>query len=304
MIVVLVGRTASGKSSIADSLCESDKHYHKIVTYTTRPMREGEKQDVDYHFISDNEFEQMKLNKQFTEYKQYNTSHGVWKYGSVISGEQELSKEYYVIILTPQGLRDVSKTFSNYVAFHISVSLQEQLKRLKGRGDEEAQILKRLQNDNVDFRNVMDLVDFNFYSVTSSVSIADAIRAFMADMERVRAITLRHFNLVNAKISERSYTKDLGAYILNNWNKGQKELEDKEKTKSDSLTYSENSFRQSITELQEEQLRLLDKIDEINKDIQERYNRYADTEAKYSIEKVLIDNLYAIRVKAKENNND
>lgn len=300
MIVVLFGRTASGKSSIATALCRSSKHYHKIITYTTRPMRKGEEQDVDYHFISDDEFEQMKHDHQFIEYKQYDTSHGIWKYGSVISYEQARSKEYYVIILTPQGLRDVSKTFSNYVAFHISVSLQEQLKRLQERGDEKAQILKRLQNDSVDFQNIMDLVDFNYYSVGSAIDIADMIRSFMSDTERVRAITLRHFNLISVRESERFYERDLKNHIGDNWNEGQKKLEDKK----ESFTYSENSFRQSITELQEEQLRLLDKIDEINKEIQERYDKYADTESKYIVGKVPVNNLYVVRVKQKENDND
>ena len=52
MIIVLVGKTASGKTTVANELC---KHhgYKRIVTYTTRPMRKNEVQDVDYHFISD-----------------------------------------------------------------------------------------------------------------------------------------------------------------------------------------------------------------------------------------------------------
>ena len=131
-------------------------------------MRENEVQDVDYHFISDEQFNEMVKNNEFKEYKRYNTAHGVWSYGSVITFEQELSDDCYVIILTPQGLRDLSKRMSRYIAFYLNVSLESQLERLKKRGDEEQQIIKRLINDAKDFENVLDIVDYSFCTDISS----------------------------------------------------------------------------------------------------------------------------------------
>ena len=198
MIVVLVGKTASGKTTVANELC---KHhgYKRIITYTTRPMRENEVQDVDYHFISDEQFNKMVENNEFTEYKRYNTAHGVWSYGSVVTSEQELSDDCYVIILTPQGLRDLSKKISRYVAFYLDVSLESQLERLKNRGDEEQQIIKRLINDAKDFENVLDIVDYSFYTddaLSSPQGIASMITTFMSDQKMIDAFTMRHFNLL------------------------------------------------------------------------------------------------------------
>lgn len=198
MIVVLVGKTASGKTTVANELC---KHhgYKRIITYTTRPMRENEVQDVDYHFISDEQFNKMVENNEFTEYKRYNTAHGVWSYGSVVTSEQELSDDCYVIILTPQGLRDLSKKISRYVAFYLDVSLESQLERLKKRGDEEQQIIKRLINDAKDFENVLDIVDYSFYTddaLSSPQGIASMITTFMSDQKMIDAFTMRHFNLL------------------------------------------------------------------------------------------------------------
>ena len=42
MIIVLVGESASGKSTIEKLIQERDKSFTKIVSYTTRPMRDGE----------------------------------------------------------------------------------------------------------------------------------------------------------------------------------------------------------------------------------------------------------------------
>ena len=199
MIIVLVGKTASGKTTVANELCENHG-YKRIITYTTRPMRDNEVQDVDYHFISDEQFNKMIENNEFTEYKRYDTAHGVWSYGSVITSEQELSDDCYVIILTPQGLRDLSKKMSRYIAFYLNVSLESQFERLKKRGDEEQQIIKRLQNDAKDFENVFDIVDYNFYTDVLSSSpqrVANMIRNFISD-SITDYLMERHFNLLLA----------------------------------------------------------------------------------------------------------
>ena len=197
MIIVLVGKTASGKTTIANELCKNHG-YKRIITYTTRPMRENEVQDVDYHFISDEQFNEMVKNNEFTEYKRYNTAHGVWSYGSVITSEQELSDDCYVIILTPQGLRDLSRKMSRYIAFYLNVSFESQLERLKKRADEEQQIIKRLKNDAKDFENVVDIVDCSFCTdILLPQRAANIISNFISD-PITDGLMERHGNLLLA----------------------------------------------------------------------------------------------------------
>ena len=215
MIIVLVGKTASGKTTVANELCKNHG-YKRIITYTTRPMRDNEVQDVDYHFISDEQFNKMVENNEFTEYKRYNTAHGVWSYGSVITSEQELSDDCYVIIFTPQGLRDLSKKMSRYIAFYLNVSFESQLERLKKRGDEEQQIIKRLINDAKDFENVFDIVDYNFYTDVLSSSpqrVANMIRNFISD-SITDYLMERHFNLLLAYDKDNIAKQKLIEYIL------------------------------------------------------------------------------------------
>ena len=66
-IIVLAGKSASGKNFAARKLEEYG--YKTIVTYTTRPTRKGEKQDITYHFISDEEFKQKIDEGFFAEWK-------------------------------------------------------------------------------------------------------------------------------------------------------------------------------------------------------------------------------------------
>ena len=213
MIVVLVGKTASGKTTVANELC---KHhgYKRIVTYTTRPMRENEVQDVDYHFISDEQFNKMVENNEFTEYKRYNTAHGVWSYGSVVTSEQELSDDCYVIILTPQGLRDLSKKMSQYIAFYLNISFESQLERLKKRGDEEQQIIKRLKNDAKDFENVLDIVDYSFCTdISLPQEVANAVSNFISASITDKLME-RHFNLLLVYDSDNIANQKLIEYLI------------------------------------------------------------------------------------------
>ena len=212
MIIILVGKTASGKTTVANELC---KHhgYKRIITYTTRPMRENEVQDVDYHFISDEQFNKMVENNEFTEYKRYNTAHGVWSYGSIITLEQEYSDDCYVIILTPQGLKDLSKKISRYIAFYLNVDFKTQLERLKKRGDEEQQIIKRLKNDAKDFKNVVDIIDYSFCTdISSPQRVADAISSFIS-VSITDKLMERHFNLLLVYNSDNIANQKLIEYL-------------------------------------------------------------------------------------------
>ena len=124
----------------------------------------------------------------------------MWSYGSVVTFEQELSDDCYVIILTPQGLRDLSKKMSRYIAFYLNVSFESQLERLKKRADEEQQIIKRLQNDAKDFENVLDIVDYSFCTdgaFSSPQRVANMISNFISD-SITDYLMERHFNLLLA----------------------------------------------------------------------------------------------------------
>ena len=65
-MIVLVGASASGKTEIA-KLIIKNHGFEKMVTTTTRPMRVGEVKDVDYHFLTKEEFLKSEFGKDFSE---------------------------------------------------------------------------------------------------------------------------------------------------------------------------------------------------------------------------------------------
>ena len=99
-MIVLMGKTCSGKSSIVKELKKYG--FHQILTTTTRPVRAGEIQDIDYHFTSEDDFLDKVAHGYFAEYKAYDTKFGIWYYGLSREDIENAGKKD-IVILTPDG---------------------------------------------------------------------------------------------------------------------------------------------------------------------------------------------------------
>lgn len=162
-MIVIIGKTASGKTTIVDVLC---KKYgmSDVVTYTTRPKRRGEKQGKTYHFISEEDFKNKVDDGFFAEWKTYNTEFGDWYYGSSLE-DLENADDDTVIILTPDGYRDVVRRLQNKPkSIYIYANNATIKERLKKRGDNKEEAQRRVEHDNADFKGVENEVDVIFYN--------------------------------------------------------------------------------------------------------------------------------------------
>ena len=158
-MIILLGKTASGKDTIQRYLV-NNYGYKKLVTYTTRPMRPGEIQNVTYHYISEDEFIEKIQQGFFLEYKVYNTEFGDWYYGSA-KEDYKNADDKTIIILTPQGYLDLLCKIKNikHDAIYIKCSIAEIQKRLTNRGDYTKEAERRMLSDISDFQFVEDIAD-------------------------------------------------------------------------------------------------------------------------------------------------
>lgn len=183
-ILILVGKTASGKDTILNQLVK--KHgYKKIVTYTSRPMRKGEKQDVTYHFISSQEFQKMIGQGLFAEYKTYNTEFGVWYYGTAME-DLKKTDDKTVVILTPDGYRDIKgKVDGKVVSIYLYANNATIKKRLIARGDDPKEAERRVLHDNDDFKGIENEVDRIVYN-NESDTIDGAVQKILKYVGEVK----------------------------------------------------------------------------------------------------------------------
>ena len=98
-IICLMGKSSSGKDTIYKNLME-DKSLglRKLTPYTTRPMREGEQEGVEYHFTDEAGLARLQEEDRVIEIRAYDTVYGVWKYFTVWEEQMNLERESYCLI--------------------------------------------------------------------------------------------------------------------------------------------------------------------------------------------------------------
>lgn len=168
-IVVLVGGSGSGKSTIAMEL--EKRGFCRLVTTTTRPMREGEVNHVHYHFVSYEEF--WKIDR--VEENEYV---GHW-YG-LSKAEVDAKMELYdnlVIVMDENGAKAMKKEYGNIVhVVFITISPEVMKERMIKRGDSKRQIWERLKRayDFNEFESP-DIADLTINNVNLEESIKKII---------------------------------------------------------------------------------------------------------------------------------
>lgn len=177
MIVIIIGKTASGKTTIVNELT-SKYGYKSVITFTTRPIREGEEQDVTYHFISDNDFQNKIKENFFAEWKSYDTKFGTWYYGTAME-DIKSAIEDTIVILSPDGYREIADKLPNgSKAIYIYANNATIRERLLKRGDNREEAQRRLEHDNQDFKGIENEVDKIFYNNNRN-SINDVIKKIL-----------------------------------------------------------------------------------------------------------------------------
>ena len=95
-------------------------------------MREGEIQDITYHYISENDFLQKIESGFFAEWKKYDVNGETWYYGSAKEDLKKADKNT-IIILTPEGVRDIRDNDIDPTVIYLYTNLETIKKRLMKR---------------------------------------------------------------------------------------------------------------------------------------------------------------------------
>ncbi len=97
-IICLMGKSSTGKDTIYKSLLEDDSlGLRRIVPYTTRPIRDGEQNGVEYFFTDEAGFQRLKEQGKVVEDRAYQTYHGLWRYFTVDDGQIKPGQDYILI---------------------------------------------------------------------------------------------------------------------------------------------------------------------------------------------------------------
>ena len=183
-MLVISGKSSSGKDLVVKKLVE--KCYSRIVRYTTRPKRKGEQQDITYHFITREEFNQKIEEGFFAEYQSYNTEFGVWYYGTSFEDLHNANNKS-VIILEPQSYRDIKDESPNkdITCIYLYANNSTIKKRLEKRGDNPNEVIRRMESDNEDFKAFENEVDRIVYN-NDGTNIDEVVSKILKYLEEVK----------------------------------------------------------------------------------------------------------------------
>lgn len=149
VIVALLGKSGSGKSTLERKF--ESLGFSRIISYTTREMREGEQNHRDYHFVSKEQFDNLVKSNIIIESVIYNNNF----YGA----PKPVGSDKYVVVLEPDGMAKFKQLYGNQV---ISVyldtpddTIDERLDIRNDTPDRES----RKSEDNLKFADIKSKVD-------------------------------------------------------------------------------------------------------------------------------------------------
>lgn len=134
-MICIVGASGSGKDTLLNIF--EKLGFKRVVSHTTRPKRSGEINGVNYHFVSEEKFDQLEKDGQFVETTKYH----LWRYGVLA----KYCTRDAVFVIEPIGLENLKIAMGTKDLFVIKIDTDEHIRlaRLKARGDDPEEVQRR-----------------------------------------------------------------------------------------------------------------------------------------------------------------
>jgi len=184
----LMGKSASGKDTIYKKVKEEMPELKPIVIYTTRPIREGETEGVEYYFVDESKLQELEQAGKVIELRAYNTVHGVWKYFTVDDGQFD-REDHLIAIGTLESYVQLRKYFGDEKLIPIYVEVEDGIRLERALAREKAQkvpkyeeLCRRFLADAADFTEEK-LQEAGITRRFANVSMAECVQEIVANIK-------------------------------------------------------------------------------------------------------------------------
>ena len=161
-VIALVGASSSGKDTLFRNVCALTSKVTPLISTTSRPMRNGEKEGREYNFVSKEEMNKMLNEDKFVEVRAYNVATlETWYYGLEKDSIDLESNNTYIVIVDIEGLKKIKKYLSenglrdNLVSVFVDCSAHIRMQRALSREgkmtDEQIKEVCRRNISDMDF---------------------------------------------------------------------------------------------------------------------------------------------------------
>ena len=139
-IYYIMGKSATGKDTVYKELLKMIPALKKIILYTTRPIRDGEKHGVEYYFASLEELKTLKMSGRLIELRTYQTTMGPWNYFTMDDGQFDLdSGNSYLMIGTLESYEKLVGYFGQQALVPLYIEVPDGKRLLRALKREEQQ---------------------------------------------------------------------------------------------------------------------------------------------------------------------
>lgn len=162
-IFVIIGKSATGKDTLyAKIMKEPGLGLKTLVSYTTRPMREGEQDGREYFFKTVEEFRELSEAGKIIEHRVYHTVYGDWYYFTALDDQIDLCSADYLVIQTLEAYLGIKRFYEEkgmsdvVIPLYIEVTDRERIERALAREDSQPEprireLCRRFLADDADF---------------------------------------------------------------------------------------------------------------------------------------------------------
>lgn len=158
-IFYIMGKSSSGKDSVFKEIKKRHPELGEIVLYTTRPIRAGETDGVEYHFTDEEGLHSLEAAGRVIEQRAYETKCGIWRYFTADDGQIDLTADkHYLVIGTLESYAAMRKYFGGeavvplYIEVEDGLRLSRALERERQQSEPKyAELCRRFLADSADF---------------------------------------------------------------------------------------------------------------------------------------------------------
>ena len=157
-IYYMMGKSSSGKDTLFKEILKRWPELKTVTLYTTRPIRDGEQDGVEYYFVTKERLDRFKDEGKLIEMRTYPSMHGDWHYATVDDGQVDLDGNDYLIPGTLESYIKMKEYYGEekIVPVYIEVEDGERLRRalmreLSQKSPKYAEMCRRFLADQEDF---------------------------------------------------------------------------------------------------------------------------------------------------------
>ena len=193
-IFYLMGKSSSGKDTIFKELLKGSEGLKTIVPYTTRPIRVGEQEGVEYHFTDEEGYQRLADAGKVIEQREYHTIYGLWRYFTVDDGQFVPGGDAdYVMIGTLEAYKSMQACFGRENVLPVLIELDDGVRLMRALEREMKQekpgyeeMCRRFLADSTDFSEdkiVEAGIESRFYNDNLEHCLNE-IRAYINEQKR------------------------------------------------------------------------------------------------------------------------